>query len=168
MAQQMSKDKLLDLIRVERRRLEDFLAELSQEDMVQSGVIGEWSVKDVLAHLVDWEQRCLNWIGVSFRGEAPETPAPGMTWKDVDILNQQIFAKHRNRTLEAVLEEFHSSYQAILKTVEGISEEDLTNPHRFGWRAGNPLWKLIASNTNNHYCWAKTEIQKWSEAQGIL
>ena len=135
---------------------------------MQSGVIGEWSVKDVLAHLVDWEQRCLNWIEASFRGETPETPAPGMTWKDIDILNQQIFAKHRNRTLEAVLDEFNSSYQAILKTVEDISEEDLTNPHRFGWRAGRPLWKLIASNTYNHYRWAKTEIHKWMKAENIL
>jgi len=168
MTQQMSKDKLLEQIRVDRGRLEGNLAKLSQEDMMRSGVIGEWSVKDILAHLVDWEQRCLNWIEASFRGETPETPAPGMTWKDLDVLNQQIFAKHRNRTLEAVLDEFHSSYQAILKTVEDISEEDLTNPHRFGWRAGKPLWKLIASNTYNHYRWAKTEIRKWMKAQNIL
>lgn len=167
MTRQMSKDKLLERIRVEHRRLESNLAKLSQEEILQPGVIGQWSVKDILAHLVDWEQRCMDWIEVSFRGETPETPAPGMTWRDLDILNQQIFEKHRNRALGEVLDEFHSSYQAMLKRVESISEEDLTDPHRFGWRAGKPLWKLVAANTYNHYRWAKTEIRKWIKARNV-
>lgn len=25
------------------------------------GVVGDWPVKDVLAHLVAWEQMCLGW-----------------------------------------------------------------------------------------------------------
>lgn len=108
---QLNKDIILERIRVERRRLEKNLAELSEDEMLQPGVVGEWSVKDLLAHLVDWEQRFLRWYDEGLRGLIPETPEPGLTWQDLDILNQRIFEKHRHRALDDVLAEFHASYQ---------------------------------------------------------
>jgi hypothetical protein len=55
----LTKEKIIERIHTERRRLEKNLAVLSDDDMVESGVIGEWSVKDIMAHLFDWEQRFL-------------------------------------------------------------------------------------------------------------
>ena len=56
MTKQKSKAEFLNDIQVERKRLERNLNNLTAIDMTQQGVVGEWSVKDVLAHLVAWEQ----------------------------------------------------------------------------------------------------------------
>lgn len=45
----------------ERGALEAQLAQLSDEQNTMPGVVGDWPVKDVLAHLVAWEQMCLGW-----------------------------------------------------------------------------------------------------------
>lgn len=164
---QLNKDIILEKIRAERRRLEKNLAELNADEMIQPGVVGEWSVKDLLAHLVDWEQRFLRWYDEGLCGLTPETPEPGLTWRDLDILNQRIFGKHRHRPLDDVLAEFHASYQQVLKTIEAMPEEDLIDPDRFEWRAGNPLWTMAAANTSNHYRWAKTQLRKWLRARNV-
>jgi hypothetical protein len=91
----LNKEEILERIRTERRRLEHDLSQLTGEEIVEGGVVGEWSVKDILAQLVDWEQRYLGWYGAGLRGEVPETPAPGFCWGELDVLNQQIYEEHR-------------------------------------------------------------------------
>jgi hypothetical protein len=56
MVKQKSKAELIKDIQVERQRLEKVLATLSKDEMTRPGVIGESTVKDILAHLVAWEQ----------------------------------------------------------------------------------------------------------------
>ena len=55
MTKQKTRDELINDILVERRRLEKNLSKLSGTDMLQQGVVGEWSIKDILAHIVAWE-----------------------------------------------------------------------------------------------------------------
>jgi hypothetical protein len=118
--EQISKSELLNVIRSEHKRLEETLAQLSEDPMTQPGVAGEWSVKDILVHITAWEKRMVRWVGETLRGEVPETPAPGMTWDDLDKLNEQTYLENRNKPLGQVLADFHQSYQATVnyRTVE--------------------------------------------------
>lgn len=160
-----SKESILSNIQMERRRLEKNLASLSDEQMIEPGVIGEWSVKDILAHLVDWEQRFLAWYQAGLRGEIPYTPAPGMTWADLDKLNQSIYEQNRDRPLSRVQADFASSYIHVLETVKSIPEEDMFPAGRFAWTGNGNLAGYILANTANHYRWAKTQIRKWIREQ---
>ncbi len=54
-----SKPALLAAIQAERTLLENLLATLTPAQWVQSGVVGQWSVKDVLVHLTLWERRLI-------------------------------------------------------------------------------------------------------------
>ena len=155
------KNGILQSIETERRRLESNLASLSNEEMTEPGVIGDWSVKDILAHLVEWEQRFLSWYQAGLRGEVPETPAPGLTWGELDALNQMIFDEHKHQPLNDVKEDFQFSYQQVLQTVREIPEEDIFPVGRFAWTEKSNLAAYILANTANHYRWAKTGIRKW-------
>lgn len=161
----LNKDEVLDRVRVERRRLEHNLAALTEEEMVEPGVIGEWSVKDILAHLVDWEQRFLGWYEAGLRGEVPETPAPGLSWGELDLLNQLIYEKHRDRDLVDVMDEFSRSYEQVLGMVQGMSEDDMFEAGRYAWLGNENLLGYILANTANHYRWAKTQIRRWMKAR---
>lgn len=164
------KKNIIDNIIVERRRLEKNLVKLSPEEMVEPGLDGtDWSVKDVLAHLVDWEQRFLSWYEAGLRGEVPETPAPGLNWRQLRILNEQGFQKHRNRTLDDVMAEFQDSYKEVLQKVKEISVKDIFTLGHYEWMGKNEnIGGYIKANTSNHYRWAKTKIRRWMREQNKL
>jgi hypothetical protein len=157
----MNKAEAVDLIQSERQALESVLAELSAEQMSRPGVESSWSVKDILAHITDWEGRMVWWIAESLRGDVPQRPAPGMTWDDLDRLNEQTYLLNRDRKLGDVLADFHRSYERAFDVVEALTEEDLIDPRRFAWREGNPLWHMVAGNMWEHYREHRESIEKW-------
>ena len=155
-----SKTDLLAAIEKERGALEAYLETLAPEQMTAPGIMGEWSVKDVLAHLIEWEQMVLSWHAAGLRGEIPELPAPGFKWNQTPALNQQIFEKHRDRPLDDVLAQFQASHQEILGVIQGLSNDDLFTAGRFTWTKKNTLGTYFVSATSSHYLWARKEIRK--------
>lgn len=149
--EQISKPELLARIRSERQNLEDTLAQLNEEQVIQPNIEGEFSVKDILAHITVWEKRMSRWVNETILGEIPEIPAPDMTWDDLDQLNHQTYLENCDKPMDKVLEDFNLSFQEVLKVVENTSEEDLIEAERFRWREGHPLWKMVAANTWWHY-----------------
>jgi len=155
-----TKNQLLETIEIERKALEKFLTELSPAQMIQPGVVGEWSVKDVLAHLIEWEHMVLNWHSAGLQGKVPVTPAEGFNWAQLPQLNQQIYEKYRTRALAEIQKEFKSSYKKMLSSIQGLSEEDLFTRGRFAWTKNNTLGAYFISSTSSHYHWARTTMKK--------
>jgi hypothetical protein len=160
MGQQINKDHLLKDIYTERRRLEKNLSTLSAEEMIQPGVIGTWSVKDILMHLVAWEKLLLDWYHAGIQGSHPVITPVGMSKKAIDALNQEIYEKNRRLRLDAVLSDFRTSYQQTLTTIKAIPEDDMFIHGRFEWTGRLTLADYITGNTCNHYAWAKRMIRK--------
>lgn len=155
-----TKEALLKDIQKEHKALEKFLAELTPQQMVQPGAIAEWSVKDVLAHLAEWEQLLLVWHQAGLRGEIPPLPAPGYNWGKMDDLNQEIFEKYRNWSLESVLDYFRRSYSQVLEAVQAMAEDALFTPGRYAWTKKNTLADYVVPCTSEHYDWAREEMLK--------
>ena len=160
-----SKDDLLIAIDKERPALEELLETLAPAQMTEPGLVGDWSAKDVLAHLFEWEQMVLGWHQAGLRGEIPELPAPGFKWSQTPQLNQQIYEKHRERPLDEVLELFRASHQEILATIQGLSNEELFTSGRYAWTKKNTLGTYMVSATSSHYLWARKEIRKGLRAK---
>jgi uncharacterized damage-inducible protein DinB len=51
------KQELLDDLEAARAELLLAIKGLSEEQMLHPGVVGEWSVKDTLSHIVAWDKR---------------------------------------------------------------------------------------------------------------
>jgi hypothetical protein len=164
----LDKEEILARIRTERRRLEQNLVLLDEAQLIRPGVVGDWSVKDILAHLADWERRFLLWYQAGQRGEVPEIPAPGLSWAQLDLLNQRIYEANRDRPLAEVLATFRRSYRDTITAIEAIPEEEIFAAGRYAWvGVDNNLVDVILANTANHYRWAKTAIRAWmKEANG--
>ena len=155
-----SKDQLVLEIEKERKALEEFLSTLTSDQILQPGILGSWSVKDVLAHLTEWEQMFLGWYKAGLRGKLPEKPAPGFKWNQLPELNQQIYERYCNQSLQEVQKQFRASYRQVMKTLQGLGEEDLFTPSRFAWTEKHTLLDFILPNTSSHYRWARSEMQK--------
>lgn len=155
-----SKTDLLAAIEKERGALEAELEKLSTDQIVDSGTVGDWSVKDVLAHLIAWEQMCLTWYKAGLKDEIPDLPAVGFKWNETPALNQHIYEKYRDVPLDEIMQQFHASHEEILGVIQGLSNDDLFTASRYRWTKKNTAGTYFVSATSSHYLWARKEIRK--------
>lgn len=162
MQEEMTKDKLLEMIQSSRSRFEDLVASIDRDKLTQPGVEGEWSVKDLLTHIAVWEARMLKWIRRTLKGEIPWQLA-NLTQDDLDRMNRKSFQEHKDRPLDEVLAGSDASYNMSLKAVQATPEDALLEADRFEWRDGKPLWHMVAANTYWHYDDHRQAIERWLE-----
>lgn len=167
MGRRLRKKELLQEILLERTALDDNLALLTKRQMTVAGVTrGGWSVKDILAHLVEWQQMNFDWYEAGLRGEKPAMPAPGFTLRELPRLNEMIYRKHHRRPLQDVLHDYQTNHERTVALIETIPDEDLVTLGRFSWTG--PSWTLsdyLRASTAAHYLWARTRIGRWRRAQ---
>jgi hypothetical protein len=94
------------------------------------------------------------------RRENPPLPAPGYNWGKMDDLNQEIYEKYRDWSLDSVLDYYHRSYQQVLEAVQAMSEDELFTPGRYAWTKKNTLADYVIPCTSEHYDWARREMRK--------
>ena len=155
-----TKNQILETAQTERAALEELLATLTFEQMVQPNVIGEWAIKDMLSHLIEWEQMVIKWYETGVKGKIPAVPSEEYNWGQLPQLNHSIYVKHRDRSLEDIQKEFKSSHKKIMKVIESIPEKELFTCGQYPWTRNNLLAAYFASATSSHYRWARTEIRK--------
>jgi len=68
-----AKAQLLDGLRAEQARYEAVLDEIGEAHMTQPGVAGEWSIKDIVAHLTGGRQRSVARFRAALCGELAPT-----------------------------------------------------------------------------------------------
>lgn len=165
MADIAAKNDLLAAIEKSRKRLEAALAKSPRESMLVAGVEGPWSIKDLLDHIVVWEERMLAWLATTLAGDQPQMLPEGMTWDDLDTWNQETFEALRERSLDQVLHDFRTTYPRVLQAVKKAPEEALLQVDRFPWRKGSPLWEMVAANTFWHYDDHAEAIERWLDEE---
>jgi hypothetical protein len=165
MSKPRSKATVIKRLHAERRRLEANLARLSREDILRSNTMGEWSFKDVLAHLAHWEAFLPDWIAASRRGGSVEIPAPGLTWKDLNILNQRIYEEHCDQSLEDVLEYFRATHTRFMALAESLTDAEMLTPDYYAFTGGGSLYDWLNAYAA-HDLWGKRKIRQWLKVQG--
>src|SRR5688500_1185442 len=101
-----TKNQIIEAAQKERAALEQFLAEITPKQMIQPNLIGKWAVKDVLAHLVEWEGMVMKWYEAGRNGKTPAVPSEEYNWSQLPQLNHAIYLKHRDKALPEILKMF--------------------------------------------------------------
>lgn len=132
--------------------------------MVQAGAVGDSSIKDVLAHLADWEARMPVWMESARSGNPVESPDPGLTWKQLDVLNERIYDAHRRQSLDEVLEYFRATHERFMELVESMPEEEMLERGRYAFIGKGAVYDWLTAYAN-HDLWGKTHVRKWLKAR---
>ena len=156
----MNKAILLDKIRTRHDEFERVLAPLNETQLTTTGVMGGWSIKDILAHITAWQKRTLHRLEAAKRNEKP-AHQPVSNEEEMDRVNAQFYQESKNRPLTEVLSDFRTTHAQMLETVQGMSEEDLFDAQKFAWTEGSPLWQNVAGNTYEHIDEHYGPIQQW-------
>ena len=119
----MNKSELLGWLQEEYQQWEALLDQIGLARMDQPGVNGDWSMKDIVAHLTGWQPRLTAHIQAAQRGE-PEPPPPWpVHLQTEDEINALIYESNRGRSVREVLDESHQVFQQFLAVVEGLPED---------------------------------------------
>jgi hypothetical protein len=136
----MKKSELLNWLQAEYRHWEAFLDRIGPERMEQPGVNGDWSMKDIVAHLTGWQPRLIARLQAAQRGEPePPPPWPAHLQTDDDI-NAWIYESNRGRSVREVLDEAQRVFQQLLAVIEGLPEDVRIDQVRQGGRVYHLVW----------------------------
>ena len=155
----------LAAIREERARFDAVLAGVSPERMSQAGAVGEWSVKDVLAHLSVWQSRAITLLFQIERGGRPQS-IEGATAQARRKLNDRDYAEQKDRPLDRVQMDFRGAHQQMLKRLEAFraAPAGLFDPRRHAALAGKSLAQYVWENSAGHEAEHRVQIEAWLHA----
>jgi uncharacterized protein (TIGR03083 family) len=129
-----------------RAELQSLLDDLGENHWLTPGAAGEWTVRDVLAHLTAWEVDALTNLGKARRGAKPGTTQ----WTAAAIQKQnEIWHKElRDRPLRSVLADFEGARKQTLRVLEGLSDQEAAKPA--AWLNGRSIADYLAQQTLDH------------------
>ena len=93
----MKKTELLIWLQEKYQQWETLLDQIGPARMDQPGVIGDWSLKDIVAHLTGWNRWLLARLQAAGSGE-PEPPPPWPAHLETeDEINAWVYESNRGR-----------------------------------------------------------------------
>jgi ketosteroid isomerase-like protein len=166
MDEQMTKASLLETLQAKRAEWDALLAEVPEARMTEPGVAGEWSVKDIIAHLTRYERWMGDRMHENLRGETyvpTETDA-----MHFDERNNVFFQQDRNRTLPDVQAESRVAFQQLVEAVQAHTEAFLIEPQQFEG-APQPIvvWQMVRSEVYDHYGEHVPSVKRWLASRQV-
>ncbi len=163
MDDQMTKAKLLDTLQAKRAAWDALLAEVPEDRMTEPGVAGDWSVKDIVAHLTYHERWYADRLHEQLRGET-YTPTE-IDRMPFDERNERVFHQNRDRPLTDVLAQSRQVFHQLIAGVAAHTEAFLIEPQHFeGAPAPIAIWQMLRGDVYEHYSQHMPAIKDWLAA----
>jgi hypothetical protein len=157
--QPMTGSRLADILRTERLKWNALLDQVGIERMDVPGVEGEWSVKQLVAHLTWYEQAVVDGARqLRSAGTFPRRRPEGMT---MDEMNAQIADESRGRSARDVLAEAQTVFERLLVVIAQCPQELLNDPQLLGLPDDTPPWMRVANNSYAHYREHEPALRAW-------
>jgi uncharacterized damage-inducible protein DinB len=137
-------------------RLRDTIAPLSPDQLQAPGVVGEWSIKDLVAHFIAHEQFALGELAAAQRGEQPSAVA-----EDLAAYNARAVAARTGDAAEAVLRAWGESFMQVVETIQGLTEADFDPVGPLAQALGDTIDGTFGNNTYDHYLEHLGAVEAW-------
>jgi len=119
-------------------------------------VFDDWSVKDILAHIVSWEEYTLLDFQRVARGHMPALAS--FKQRDVDNFNAMVMSLRRDFPLDQVMHELEANRKATIAALDALPDERLAQ----GQFAR--IWAAITAGHDHEHA---EHIRKWRQKEGI-
>ncbi len=153
----MTREQLLRKIEKAWAALQASYAGLGETEMTRPGVTGDWSVKDILAHVTTWEEEALRGLPVIERGERPQRYS--VLYGGIDAFNEQMTEEKRPLSLQQVMADLAATHERLLELVRRAPEELIASDTRYRRR--------LRLDTYGHYPIHEEAIRQWRALSGL-
>lgn len=147
----MTREQLLARIDVAWAAFHNSYSGLADERLVESGVAGDWSVKDVIAHVTWWEEEALTHLPHMVEGGRP--PRYSVMYGGIDAFNALMAERKRALSLAGVRRQAAETHERLIAYVGSVPEELITRETRFRRR--------LRLDTYSHYPIHTEAIRSW-------
>lgn len=90
---------------------------LSDARLTEPGIAGEWSLKDMLAHVTTWEEEALQYLPLIIAGGSPPRYA---TYGGIDAFNARMTEQKRGLPLAAVVQQLDDTHRQLIDFIQSI------------------------------------------------
>jgi hypothetical protein len=135
-------------------------AGLADAELMEPGVTGAWSVRDIIAHVTWWDEEALTHLPLILQGGRP--PRYSVTYGGIDAFNARMTEQKKHFSLSEVLRERDDTHRRLIRFIESAPEDQILRETRFRHR--------LRLDTYSHYPKHAEAIRKWRErrsARGV-
>jgi hypothetical protein len=147
----MDRQQLLSKLGRAWADFEQSFAGLTDAQMVEPGVVGDWSVKDILGHVTTWEEEALKSLPLILEGRKP--PKYSVLYGGIDAFNAQESERRRGLPLADTLNQLQTTHARLVFFVEGAPEEQFIRDTPFRHR--------LRLDAYSHYPLHASMIREW-------
>lgn len=152
------RQRLMDRLDRAWTAFRDSYAGLSDAELLEPGVTGAWSVRDLLAHVTSWEEEALKHLPLVLAGRRP--PRYSVTYGGIDAFNALVTEQRRGLSLAEVLRQQDEVHRRLVAYVASAPADQLGGGTRFRHR--------LKLDTYGHYPKHAEAIRRWRARRSAL
>lgn len=155
----MTTAEILERAETARASFDRLLVEVGETRMEQPGVEGDWSVKDIIAHVMAYDRWTAAQLNAAREGRAAtpqeefglDAPPPGADTLDTEARNMALRAFYRDAPLAGILADAEHAFALLMEAIASLTDEQLADPAFLGWSESLTTVQCIAIQTWEHY-----------------
>jgi hypothetical protein len=146
----MSRESLLNRLEREWQAFLQSFADLPDSTLLESGAVGWWSIRDVLAHIATWDEEALKNLPLILDNK----PLPRYArYGGIDAFNAREQEQKQGLSLEQVRQELAATHERLISFLKGCPESAYVTGSRFLHR--------LRLDTYSHYQEHASQITRW-------
>jgi hypothetical protein len=149
----MNRQQLLKRLETAWAALNESYAGLSDSQLTEPGVVGDWSAKDVLAHVTIWEEEALKYLPGILQGIQP--PRYSAMYGGIDAFNARTVQERQSLSPGEVRRQLDAAHRRLMALVKSVPEDEIATETRFRRR--------LRLDTYSHYREHTEAIRDWRE-----
>ena len=160
-------EHILTALREQFDEWQNLLSELSAEQIATPLTPSDWTPKDVVAHLMAWQQRSIARLEAAQAGREPVFPVwlPGIDPEDegsTNEINAYLYETYRDRSWPQVYQDWQDGYRRFLDLGGQFSEPEFLDGSRYPWLEGYALAYVMVASYDHHQE-HREKLQDWLE-----
>jgi hypothetical protein len=154
--EQLTVAEIADLVEETFESLLLLIESVPPSRLEEAGVSGNWSLKDVIAHITWHEEQMVETMEVR--------ALIGSEWWELPTheRNVKIYEEYKSSPLQDVLDDATATHQQLAHWIRTLSDAELNEPGHFEAMPEDWLFgEILAQNTYEHYGDHAASIAKW-------
>lgn len=146
-------EKLLQRLDAAWTAFKESYAGLTDAQILEHGVTGEWSVRDIIAHVTTWEEEALKHLPLIIAGGRP--PRYSTAYGGIDAFNALTTEQKRSLSLSEVRRQQEDIHCQLVAFIRSAPEDQFRQETRARRR--------LRLDTYGHYPLHTAAIREWRE-----
>ena len=153
----MNREETLSAVSKTWQELKDAIALVPDDRLDEPGVVGSWSVKDLIGHVTTWEEEALQ----ALRRHVDESDTGALSaWPDdLDGFNAREAEGKKGTGLAQLCRELDDCHVQIVRLVSALGEAEFQMTE---------VSERIRIDTYDHYADHAGQILRWLDAPGAI